>query len=377
MVTRVRDQMAGRVLRRTRVNSIHLGWSPFFENQLASDDRSRYSVGRILEERKNCYLLLTEDGRELLASLAGKLTYEASGRGKLPSVGDWVCASVRTEEGRATIHRLLDRRTTISRKGAGSVIDEQVLAANVDTVFLVNSLNQDINPRRIERYLALVWESGARPVVLLTKADLCDDWTEALAEIQQIAAFVPVHVVSALEGRGLDAVAAYLGPGQTAVLLGSSGVGKSTLVNRILGEERQEVRETRSYDDRGRHTTTSRQLLFLPGGGMLIDTPGMRELQLWIADDGLGQTFRDVEEAAALCRFTDCGHRAGTPGCGVQAAIERGALAPDRVASWFKVGRELEFLARRRDKKAQSEWKKRWKAIALADRKRYDPEGNL
>lgn len=358
------------------MNSIHLGWSPFFENQLASGDRSRYSVGRILEERRNCYVLLTEDCREVLASLAGKVQHEASGRGSLPAVGDWVCASVRGAEGRATIHRLLERRTKISRKGAGSVTDEQVLAANVDTVFLVNSLNQDLNPRRIERYLALVWESGARPVLLLTKADLCAEWADAVAEIDRIAPRVPVHVVSALEGIGLDALTTYLGPGQTSVLLGSSGVGKSTLVNRILDEARQEVREIRSRDDRGQHTTTSRHLLFLPGGGMLIDTPGMRELQLWIADEGLGHTFRDVEEAATRCRFTDCGHRAETPGCSVQAAIESGALLPDRVASWLKVGRELAFLARRQDKKAQSEWKKRWKAIALADRKRYDPEWN-
>jgi ribosome biogenesis GTPase len=353
------------------VNSIHLGWSPFFENQLTSDDRSRYSVGRILEERKNGYVLLTEDGREVLASLAGKLQYEASGRGELPAVGDWVCGSVRPEEGRATIHRLLERRTKISRKGAGSVTDQQVLAANIDTVFLVNSLNQDLNPRRIERYLALASESGARPVLLLTKADLCEEPAEAVAGIERMAPSTPVHVVSALEGSGLGALAAYLGPGQTSVLLGSSGVGKSTLVNRILGEERQEVREIRSHDGRGRHTTTSRQLLFLPGGGMIIDTPGMRELQLWDTDEGLGQTFRDVEEVASRCRFTDCGHHAGTPGCAVQAAIESGALSLERVANWSKLGRELRFLNRRRDKKAQSEEKKRWKAIEVADRKRH------
>jgi ribosome biogenesis GTPase len=353
------------------VNCIHLGWSIFFENQLTSGDRSHYSVGRILEERKNCYVLLTEDGRDVLASLAGKLQYEASGRGELPAVGDWVCASVRPEEGRATIHRLLERRTKISRKGAGSVTDQQVLAANIDTVFLVNSLNQDLNPRRIERYLALTWESGARPVLLLTKADLCEEPAEVVDEIERMAPLVSVHVVSALEGTGLGALSVYLGPGQTSVLLGSSGVGKSTLVNRILGEERQEVREIRSHSDRGRHTTTSRQLLFLPEGGMLIDTPGMRELQLWDADEGLGQTFRDVEEAANRCRFTDCGHHGGTPGCGVQAAIESGALPLERVASWSKLERELTFLDRKQDKKAQSEEKKRWKAIEIADRKRH------
>jgi ribosome biogenesis GTPase len=184
------------------VNSIRLGWSSFFENQLASDDRSRYSVGRIIEERKSCYVLLTEDGGEVLASLAGRLQREASGRGERPSVGDWVCASVRAEEGRATIHRLFERRTKISRKGAGSVTDEQVLAANIDTVFLVNSLGRDLNFRRIERYLALALESGARPVVLLTKADLCEEPAEAVAEIERVAPFVSVHVVSALEGSG-------------------------------------------------------------------------------------------------------------------------------------------------------------------------------
>jgi len=359
------------------VNSIHLGWSPFFENQLASSDRSRYSVGRIIEERKNYYLLLTDDDREVLASLAGKLQHEAYSRGKLPSVGDWVCVSIRAEEERATIRRLLERRTKISRKGAGSVIDEQVLAANVDNVLLVNSLNRDLNPRRIERYLALARDSGARPVLLLTKADLGEDWAESVAEVELVAPSVPVHVVSAFDGRGLDALDSYLGPGQTSVLLGSSGGGKSTLVNRILGEERQEVREIRSHDDRGRHATTSRRLFFVPKGGMLIDTPGIRELQLWSADEGFGETFRDVEEAAKLCRFTDCVHHAGTPGCNVQASIENRTLLRDRVKNWLKVGRELTSLTRRQRQKAHSEEKKRWRAIALADRERYDPEVKL
>jgi ribosome biogenesis GTPase / thiamine phosphate phosphatase len=311
---------------------------------------------------------LTEERCEVRASLAGKLQYEASGRGELPAAGDWVCASVRAEEGRATIHRVLERRTKISRKGAGSVTDEQVLAANIDTVFLVNSLGQHLNPRRIERYLALAMESGARPVLLLTKADLCEEPAEAAAGIERVAPAVSVHVVSALEGRGLGELAAYFEPGQTCVLLGPSGAGKSTLVNRLLGEERQEVREIRSYDNRGRHTTTSRQLVFLPDGGMLIDTPGMRELQLWGADEALGQTFGDVEEAAKRCRFTDCGHHPGTPGCGIQAAIDSGALPAERVASWSKLGRERTFLDRRKDQKAQSEYEKKLRPVTLARR---------
>jgi ribosome biogenesis GTPase len=248
------------------------------------------------------------------------------------------------------------------------VTDEQVLAANIDTVFLVNSLNQDLNPRRIERYLALALESGARPVLLLTKADLCEEPAAAVADIERLAPSVSVHVVSALEGSGLDALGDYLGSGQTSVLLGSSGVGKSTLVNRILDEEVQAVREIRSRDGRGRHTTTSRQLVFLPGGGMLIDTPGMRELQLWDAEDGLGQMFRDVEGAANRCRFTDCGHHAGTPGCGVQAAIESGAISPERVLSWRKLRRELAFLDRKQDKRAQSEQEKKLRPVTLARR---------
>lgn len=356
------------------MNSIHLGWSPFFENQLASDDRSRYTVGRISEERRNAYVLLTEDGRERIASLAGRLLHDAAGRGQLPSVGDWVCASVRDAEQRATIHRVLVRRTKIARKDAGFVVDEQVLAANVDIVFLVTSLNHDLNPRRIERYLALVLDSGARSVVLLTKADLCDDVENAVAAIAPIAGSVPVHVVSALTGSGLEALSPYLAPGQTSVLLGSSGVGKSTLVNRLLGEERQEVRDIRVHDDRGRHTTSSRQLLVLPGGAMLIDTPGIRELQLWLADEGLGQTFPDVEEAATRCRFTDCTHAAGTPGCTVQAAITGGFLSAGRVANWLKVRRELDALARRQDRKSQRQEQERWKARAFKDKQRYDPE---
>jgi ribosome biogenesis GTPase len=295
----------------------------------------------------------------------------------LPGVGDWVCISLRAQERRATIHRLLERRTKISRKSAGTATDEQVLAANVDNLLLVSSLNRELNPKRIERYLALARESGTRPALLLTKADLCGDVAGTVAEVNKLAQSVPVHVLSAFEGRGLDALDTYLGLGQTSVLLGSSGVGKSTLVNALIGEKRQSVREIRSRDDRGRHATTARRLFFVPRGGMIIDTPGIRALQLWSVDEGFDKIFWDVEAAAAGCLFASCTHRDGTPGCRVQSGIKSGAFTDDHVENWLKVGLEIRSLTRKQKQKAQSEEKKRLRAFALADKQRYDPEVEL
>ena len=345
-----------------------LGWCEYFSKQLEANQHDAKQVAaRVAEDNRTIYTIVSAAG-EFLSELSGKFRHHVLGRADLPVVGDWVIASLREDQRRATIHRVLDRKSRFSRKTAGRTTEEQIVAANVDVVFLVSSLNREFNARRIERYLALAWESGARPVLLLTKADLCEEPAEAAAGIERVAPAVSVHVVSALEGRGLGELAAYFEPGQTCVLLGPSGAGKSTLVNRLLGEERQEVREIRSYDNRGRHTTTSRQLVFLPDGGMLIDTPGMRELQLWGADEALGQTFGDVEEAAKRCRFTDCGHHPGTPGCGIQAAIDSGALPAERVASWSKLGRERTFLDRRKDQKAQSEYEKKLRPVTLARR---------
>jgi ribosome biogenesis GTPase len=237
-----------------------------------------------------------------------------------------------------------------------------VLAANVDTVFLVMGLDGDFNLRRIERALVLAWESGAEPVVLLNKADVCDDVPGRRAEVEAVALGVPVLVVAAKPGEGLDTLAPWLVPGRTVALLGSSGVGKSTLVNRLLGREKQKTREVLEADDRGRHTTTHREIIVLPGGALLLDTPGLREIQLWSDGAGLEATFEDVQGLAAHCRFTDCGHGA-EPGCAVRAAVEQGRLAAARLASFLKLQAELRAMEVREDPLKRREERSRWKAI--------------
>ncbi len=283
-----------------------LGWNEHFEQHRPEGD---LVLGRVAVEHRGAYAVYTEAG-EAWGEVAGKLRYEAAGRGELPAVGDWVAMQPRPE-GRATIHAVLPRRTKISRKVNLSATEEQVLAANVDTIFLVSSLNRDLNPRRIERYLATAWESGAEPAVVLNKADLCpiEERGDLIAAVEAVAFGVPVHTVSAFTREGLDELTPYFGPGRTVVLLGSSGVGKSTLINSVLGVEQLETQEIRGGDDRGRHTTTHRELIVMPGGGLVIDTPGLRELQLWgEADGGIGEAFNDVTELAATCRFHDCAH---------------------------------------------------------------------
>ncbi|HVM68562.1 MAG TPA: ribosome small subunit-dependent GTPase A, partial [Gaiellaceae bacterium] len=263
-------------------------------------------------------------------------------------------------EGTGTIQAVLPRRTKFSRKVAWSAAEEQVVAANVDTVFLLTSLNEDLNLRRLERYLTLAWESGAQPVLVLTKIDLDPERVaQAVRDIESVAFGVAVHAISTVTGDGLDGLRAHILPGRTVALLGSSGVGKSTLVNTLAGREVLAVREIRADDGEGRHTTTHRQLVLLPDGGLVLDTPGMREIQLWESAEGLEEAFADVEELASQCRFGDCAHRS-EPGCAVQAALEEGRLDAARWSSYKKLQRELEHLERRLDKRAQSEARKRW-----------------
>lgn len=276
----------------------------------------------------------------------------------------------------ATIHAVLPRRSAFVRKAAGEVVEAQVAAANVDTVFLVSGLDGDFNLRRVERYLATAWDSGASPVILLNKADLRDDLPSVIVEVELVAAGVPVVAVSAATGRNMDVLQPYLVPRKTVALLGSSGVGKSTLINRLLGEERFRTSPVSDAEEgRGRHTTTTRELVRLPGGALLIDTPGMRELQLWTDDEGLGRPFKDIEDLAAQCRFDDCSHEQ-EPGCAVQAAVRDGTLDPRRLESYLKLRKEVRFLALKKDVKTRRQREKaagRQFAAKLKEVKKYKP----
>jgi ribosome biogenesis GTPase len=343
-----------------------LGWNSFFASQLRPEDPRTYTPARVVEEQKNSYRIRAEAG-DWMGELAGRMIHAALVRDDLPVVGDWVVVRARPGGDRATIHRVLARKTKFSRKAAGKRTSEQILAANIDTAFIVTSLNRELNLRRIERYLTLAWESGARPVVLLSKADLCPNAQQVADEVGAVAPGVPVQVISPLSGDGLGKILDYLGRGQTAVLLGSSGVGKSTLINRLMGRDILELRAIRRRDDRGRHTTASRHLILLPHSGMIIDTPGLRELQLWQSEGGLDQSFEDIGSLAERCRFTDCCHQA-EPGCAVQEALSEGTLHPKRLENYRKLQKELAHLSVRQDVMLQQEQKKKWKQIHKAFR---------
>jgi ribosome biogenesis GTPase len=343
-----------------------LGWTDSHTTDFEPHAAAGLSPARVSEQHRGAYVVLTEEG-EIRAEAAGRLSYEANGFGDLPAVGDWVAVALRPAEGAGTIQAVLPRRTKFSRKVAWSATEEQVVAANVDTVFLLSSLNEDLNLRRLERYLTLAWESGARPVIVLTKTDLCAAVELRVAEVEAIAFGVPVHPISSITGDGLELVRSYIEPGKTIALLGSSGVGKSTLVNTLVGQELLAVKEIRESDGEGRHTTTHRQLVPLPEGGLVLDTPGMRELQLWESAEGLGETFADIEELAAQCRFNDCAHDT-EPGCAIRAALGDGTLELGRWLSYGKLQRELAHLERRLDKRARSDERKRWAKVGAEAR---------
>jgi ribosome biogenesis GTPase len=338
-----------------------LGWNQFFAEAFAPYEPERLIPGRVAVQERGGVVLFTVAGT-LRAEVANRLARE----GGQVVAGDWVAAEQLLGEDRAIVRAVLPRRSRFARKEPW-LTEEQVVAANVDTVFLVTDCGRDFKPRRLERYLTAAWDSGAAPVIVLTKSDLAADVSETVAEAEAIAFAVPVHAVSSVTGEGLGELDPYLLPGRTVALLGSSGVGKSTLVNRLLGEDLLATAELRR-DGRGRHTTTHRELVHLPGGALLLDTPGMRELQLWADESALDETFADVVELARECRFSDCAH-GQEPGCAVRAALGNGSLPQIRWESYSKLQRELHALAVKQDVRLRSEARKERRRFARSRRR--------
>jgi ribosome biogenesis GTPase len=340
---------------------IDLGWNSYFEEKFEPYKNKNYIPMRIGREDKQRYLLLGEAG-EFIGEISGRYRHEASERGELPVTGDWAAVSILPDDNKAIIHATLPRRSGFKRKVAGRTTMEQVVAANIDALFIVCGLDGNFNMRRIERYLSLSWECGATPVVILNKADLNDDVEARVLEVKSVAIGVDVHAVSAATGIGMDVFKRHITRGKSAAFIGSSGVGKSTMINYLLGTERLKVAVVSELGDRGRHTTTRRELILLPQGGIVIDTPGMRELQLWGDDEGLDRVFDDIMELAKGCRFSDCRHQS-EPGCAVKAAIAEGTLGEERLRNFLKLRKELRYLALRQEKKASAIEKDRWKKI--------------
>ena len=341
-----------------------LGWNSRWRDLFEPYAQDNLTPGRVVAEHRDAYRLETEAG-ERTGALGGRLRHHAERRLDLPAVGDFVSLRLPAGEGPALVDAVLPRQTVFVRRAAGDRPDDQVIAANIDFVFVMTALDHDMNLRRVERYLAAVWESGASPVVLLNKTDLCDEVDGKIAQIHRVALGVNVHAISALTADGLDAVQRYLKPGLTIGFVGSSGVGKSTLLNRLLGRDVQTTAAVRSHDSRGRHTTTHRELFVLPQGGLVIDTPGMREFHLSNADDGLGAVFVDIEALAADCRFADCAHRQ-EPGCAVRAAVDRRELDAVRLSAYEKLLKELRYEKSRDDPSAAIERKRQGRIASKA-----------
>ncbi len=325
-----------------------LGWSDEFEAAFQTHKANGLDIGRVSVEHRDCYSVLTPDG-EVSAEVAGRMLHTMDSTADLPKVGDWVVIQFFDGEQRAIIHDFLPRKTKFSRKMAGKEFQEQVLATNIDVIFIVQSLDGNFNPRRLERTLVLVHEGGARPVVLLNKTDVCDSVKSKVKEAAETIADVQILPVSATNGTGLRKLKKIIVAGKTYAFIGSSGVGKSTLINRLVGQELQKTQDVRAGDSKGRHTTSRRELILVPGGGCVIDTPGMRELALWHADEGMTETFSDVEQWLGQCRFSDCSH-VREIGCAVLAAVESGELERERYESYMKMQHELAFLESKNSK---------------------------
>lgn len=356
------------------MNLKSLGFTTFFEEQwsgiIREENKYKNCVpARVTLEHKHSYRVLSEQG-EWLATVAGHFAYSAYSRSDYPAVGDWVLVEKMVGEDRAIVHKLFNRKAQFSRKIAGLEIEEQIVASNVDIVLLVMSVNADFNIRRLERYLVAAWDSGAKPIIVLTKADLCEDVESFLSEVEAIAFGVDIFVSSSFTGEGIEEIRELFKEGVTGALLGSSGAGKSTLTNALYGDEKMKVSGIREDDAKGRHTTTHRELVLLPSGGCLIDTPGMRELQLWDQSDSLSSSFQDIEELSSQCRYRDCSHNS-EPHCAVRNAIKNGELDNSRLQSYFKLQKELAYMERKTNAQARLAEQQKWKQISKGLKKKY------
>ena len=338
-----------------------LGWNEFFEERFSQYRGHGLTPARIVRETRHVYDIQAESGRHR-AEISGLFHYTAVTRADYPTIGDWVLVS--ETDGTFIIEKVLERRTSFSRKSAGREMDEQVIAANIDILYIVNSLDggRNFNMRGIERYIAMAEESGAKPVIVLNKSDLCEDKESAFREAG-FSRDVPVHIVSALTGHGLAELAGPCAAGSTITFTGPSGVGKSALINALTGEEKLRTGAQRADDLRGRHTTTHKEMFFLPGGQMLIDTPGLRELGLWADENAIDSAFPDITGLAGKCRFRDCSH-SSEPGCAVQKALAEGMLDYARYENYLGMKREISFLNSKTDIKSGIERKSKEKKLS-------------
>ncbi|VEI05950.1 ribosome small subunit-dependent GTPase A [Kurthia zopfii] len=347
------------------MNLQQYGLQNFFEQQI--DDSNKYILGRVTLEHKHSYRIVTEQN-EWLGTISGKMAFESFARKDYPAVGDWVLVEQMPGEEKCLIHKILERKSVFSRKMAGLELDEQIVAVNVDIIMLVTSLNDDFNERRLERYLTAAWNSGATPIIVLTKADLCENVDEYVEKVQNVAFGVDVYPVSTFTGDGLSTVKELFRPNKSIALMGSSGVGKSTLTNALIEEEKMVVHTIREDDAKGRHTTTHRELFALEGGGVIIDTPGMRELQLWSTDSALDTSFSDIQALLLQCKFRNCSHKK-EPGCAIQNAIACGDLEQQRYDSYIKLQREIAYLNRKADLQATLIENRKNKKLSKQNRK--------
>ena len=355
------------------IDLTELGWNGRLAEAFAPHAANGLVPARVALEHTHIYRILTADG-DWLARVSGRLRHQAAQRIDFPAVGDWVAIEPPVAGSDARIRAVLPRSSRFSRRAAGDATEEQIVAANIDTVFLVSGLDHDFNPRRIERYLVVAWDSGATPVIVLNKIDLVEDVGAFVDEVRGLASGVDVVPVSCTAPGGVDALRPYLGAGQTGALLGSSGVGKSSIINQLIGHDLLPTREVRAADSRGRHTSTARQLVLLPGHGVLIDTPGMRELQLWESAPTMADAFTDIGELAEGCRFRDCRHTS-EPGCAVRAAVEGGELPPVRLESFHKLAAEQAHQDRQKDERAQIDLKRQGRIGAKALRQVLKDKG--